>query len=70
MINLDDYSDIGTHWIFLYANNDNVTFLIFLGLNLFQIKYINKSIVVTNLFRVQAYDSIMCGCFCLKARLY
>ena len=25
VINLDDYSDIGTHWIALYASNNNVT---------------------------------------------
>ena len=26
IINLDDYSDIGTYWIALYALNDNVTY--------------------------------------------
>ena len=26
---------------------------------------INKSIVVTNIFRIQAYDSVMCGYFCI-----
>ena len=25
VINLDEYSDIGTHWIALYANNKTVT---------------------------------------------
>ena len=24
--NLAEYSDIGTHWVALYANNDNVTY--------------------------------------------
>ena len=24
--NLDEYSDTGTHWIALYASNDNVTY--------------------------------------------
>ena len=28
VINLDEYSDIGTHWIALYALNNNVTILI------------------------------------------
>ena len=27
--------------------------------------FIDKSIVVTNIFRIQACDSIMCGCFCI-----
>ena len=26
MINLDDYTSIGTHWIDLYVNDDNVTY--------------------------------------------
>ena len=25
-INLDEYSDIGTHWIALYVQNNNVTY--------------------------------------------
>ena len=27
--------------------------------------FIDKSIVVTNIFRIQACNSIMCGCFCI-----
>ena len=27
--------------------------------------FIDKSVVVTNIFRIQACDSIMCGCFCI-----
>ena len=26
VINLDEYSDIGTHWVALYVNNNNVTY--------------------------------------------
>ena len=26
IINLDEYSNIGTHWIALYANNNSVTY--------------------------------------------
>ena len=28
--------------------------------------FIDKSIVVTNIFRIQAYDSVMCGYFCIE----
>ena len=28
--------------------------------------FIDKSIVVTNIFRTQAYDSLMCGYFCIE----
>ena len=27
IINLDEYSDIGTHWIVLHGNNNDVTYL-------------------------------------------
>ena len=38
--------------------------LIALQLNVFQKKFIgNKNI--TNIYRIQAYNSIMCGCFCI-----
>ena len=26
VINLDEYSDIGTHWVALYVNNNSVTY--------------------------------------------
>ena len=26
LVNLDEYSDLGTHWVALYANNDDVTY--------------------------------------------
>ena len=32
LINLDEYSDIGTHWIGLYALNNNVTYSELFGL--------------------------------------
>ena len=31
IINLDEYSDIGTHWVALYVQNDNVTYFDSLG---------------------------------------
>ena len=42
--------------------------LIVWELNIFQKKikmFFDKSIVVPNIFRIQAYDSIMCGNFCI-----
>ena len=62
--NVDEYSDIGTHQIALYAPNNNVTHFDSFGVE--QIpkeikKFIDKSITVTNIFRTQAYDPSMCG---------
>ena len=31
VINLDGYSDIGTHWVALYVNNNDVTYFDSLG---------------------------------------
>ena len=68
VINLDMYSDIGTHWIALYALNNNVTYFDSFGVEHIpkEIKIlIDKSIVIANIFRIQAYDSIMCRYFCI-----
>ena len=66
VINLDEYSDIGTHWVALWVNINNVTYF-----DSFGVEHIPKEIkrfvknknVKTNIFRIQAYDSIMCGYF-------
>ena len=69
IINLDEYSDIGTHWVALYVqNNNSVTYFDF-----FAVEHIPKEIkefvknknIITNIFGIQAYNSIMCGCFCI-----
>ena len=39
VINLDEYSDIGTHWIALYALNNNVTYF-----DSFGVEHISKEI--------------------------
>ena len=68
VINLDEYSDIWTHWVLLHVLN-NVTYFDSFGL-----EHISKEIkafighflsLTTNVFRIQAYDSKMCGYFCI-----
>ena len=68
IINLDEYSDIGTHCIALYVLNNDVTYF-----DSFGVEHISKEIktfignknMKTNIFRMQAYDSIMYGYFCI-----
>ena len=69
VINLDEYSDIGTHWVALYVQNNNVTYF-----DSFGVEHISKEIrafidrflsIATNIFRIQAYGSIMYGYFCI-----
>ena len=66
VINLDEYSDIGTHWVALYVHNNNVTYF-----DSFGVEHIPKEIrtfignknIKTNTFRIQSCDSIMCRYF-------
>ena len=68
IINLDEYSDIGTHWVALYVQNNYVIYF-----DSFGVEYIPKEIrtfisnknIKINIFWIQTYDSIMCGCFCI-----
>ena len=67
VINLDEYSDIGTHWVALWVNNNNVTYFDSFGVEHILkkiIKFIENRNIKTNIFRIQTYDSIMCGYFC------
>ena len=68
IINLVEYSDIGTHWIALYVNNKIVTYF-----DSFAVEYISKETkkfttnknIIANIFRIKVYDSVMCGYFCI-----
>ena len=69
IINLDEYSHIGTHWIALYEKNNDVTYFDIFGVEHIPKEFktiINRpSSIKTNIFRIQAYNSIMCGYFCI-----
>ena len=68
IINLGEYESIGTHWIALYIIDNNVTYF-----DSFGVEHIPKEIkkiienknIVTNIYRIQAYDSIICEYFCI-----
>ena len=68
VINLDEYHDIGTHWVALYVNNKIVTYFDSFGVEHIPkeiMKIINRKKIITNIYRIQAYDSIICGYFCI-----
>ena len=70
LINLDKYKSIGTHQIVLYVNGDNATYF-----DSFEVEHTPKDIkksqkiknenVPANVYRRQAYNSIMYECFCI-----
>ena len=67
-INFDEYRDIGTHWVALYVNNKTVTYFDSFGVEHIPkeiIKLIGNKKIITNIYRIQAYDSIMCSYFCI-----
>ena len=61
---VDEFKSIGTHGIALYVNRDNVKYV-----DSFGVEHIPKEIkrfigykdTFTNIYRIQAYDGIMCG---------
>ena len=68
VINLGEYNDIGTHWVALYVNNKTVTYFDSFGVEHIPkeiMKFIGNKNIITNIFRTQAYDSIMCGYVCI-----
>ena len=62
VINLDEYEDIGTHWIALYVKDNEITYF-----DSFGVEHVPKEIekiiglknIKTNIFRIQADNSIM-----------
>ena len=75
IINLDKFKSIGTHLIAFYVNgknrrtsNDAIYF------DSFGVEYIPKEIkkskgnknIITNAYRIQAYDLIICRYFCIR----
>ena len=69
VINLDEYSDIRTHWIALYALNNNVTYFHTFGVEHIPKeikKFIGNKNIQANIFRIQEYDSLVCGFVCFE----
>ena len=68
IINLDEYESIRTHWIDLKVNDDNVIYSDNSGVEHIpkQIKkFTGNKKIITNIYRIQACSSIMCGYFCI-----
>ena len=69
LINIDEYANVGTHQIALYAEiSSNVTYFDGFGVENIP-KEIKSSIgnknLLTNIFRIEVYNSIMWRYFCI-----
>ena len=64
VINLDEYESIETHWIGLYVNVNNIVYFDSFGAEHIPEelkKFIGNKNIISNIYRIQAYHSIMCG---------
>ena len=62
------HDSIGTHWIALFTNPENLSY--FDGFEVGDIpkeirKFIGNKNIITTIYRIQAYDSVMCEYFCM-----
>ena len=66
VINLDQYADVGTpHWIALYVSNNGVIYFDSFGIEHISKEsknFIGNKNMQTNIFRIKANNSTMCGC--------
>ena len=68
VINLDEYANLGTHWISLFCRRSEIVYF-----DSFSVEHVPEEIkefignktIKANIFRVQSNDSIMCGYFCI-----
>ena len=78
VINLDEYENTGTHWVALFVKPKYTVYFDSFGIEHIP-KEINEFIrskelghavgnndIKSNIFRIQAYDSIMCAYFCIE----
>ena len=68
VINLDEYGDVGTHWIALFCNRNEILYFDSFGVEHVpeEIKeFVGNKNIKANIFRVQASDSVMCWYFCI-----
>ena len=59
---------MGTHWIALYVKDNEITYFDSFGVEHVAKeikKFISHKNIKTNIFRIQADNSIMCGYFCI-----
>ena len=69
IVNLDDKSGIGTHWVAYHKQNPIVSYFDSFG-NLHPpkdlVKYLNAKTIKCNYNKYQNFDTFVCGHLCLK----
>ena len=68
VINIDEYTDVGAHWIAWFCNRNEIVYFDSFGVEHVpeEIKeFVGNKNIKANIFRVQANNSVMCGYFCI-----
>ena len=68
VINLDEYADVGTHWIALFCNRNEIVYFDSFGVEHVpeEIKeFVGNKNIIANIFQVQKNNSVMCGYLCI-----
>ena len=69
VINLDEYDNTGTHWVSLFVKQKYTVYFDSFGVEYIPNeinKFIRSKEIKSNIFKIQADDSIMCGYFCIE----
>ena len=69
VINLDEYENTGTHWVSLFVKANKVIYFDSFGIEHIleeTDKFIGNKKIKASIFRMQTYDSVMCGYFCIE----
>ena len=65
---LDFYKNSGTHWVVIFVKKDEVIYFNSFGVEHLPeevLKFIANKNIKSNIFRIQDYNSVMCGYFCI-----
>ena len=68
IINLDEYADVGTHWIALFCKKNEIVYFDSFGVEYIPeeiTEFIRNKNIKANIFWVQKNNSIMCGYVCI-----
>ena len=69
VINLNEYVDVGTHWIALFYNKNEIVYV-----DSFGVEHVPEEIkefvwnknIIANIFWARANDSVICEYFCIQ----
>ena len=68
VINLDEHKDTGAHCVALFCKKKEIVYFDSFGVEHIPKeikKFISNKNIKANIFRVQANNSVICGCFCI-----